>query len=283
MHSPGPVLSFPVLMSSLHLPTKSSQGAKELHSEELARKSAKVTAKVKRLLYKDVDRGVQTTIDAFKDDPLHNFVTNTPDAKKPFPGQKILNKAIYSYFVAHSIRRKITLTINEGDAVVVASYPPSSEHGKPGHIERVLDLFFGVISGAVEGLSSPQQKKRKQELRAKATALNESTLGDRAKDMYYIDVPGTAPASQGQGYGGMLVDAITALADKDGRATYLLSSNINNTYFYNSHGFITVGQVVLGDDDPTWDRPPLIVPLMVRRAVKTAEEKSEDSALNQKV
>lgn len=47
---------------------------------------------------------------------------------------------------------------------ITSSYPPSSEHGKPGHIERVLDLFFGVISGAVGGLSSPQQKKVRERI-----------------------------------------------------------------------------------------------------------------------
>jgi GNAT superfamily N-acetyltransferase len=35
-------------------------------------------------------------------------------------------------------------------------------------------------------------------------------LGDQVKEMWYIDGLFTAPSSQGQGYGGALLDAITS-------------------------------------------------------------------------
>jgi len=37
-----------------------------------------------------------------------------------------------------------------------------------------------------------------------------NTLGNRVKEMWYIDGLFTAPSSQGQGYGGALLDAVTS-------------------------------------------------------------------------
>jgi hypothetical protein len=51
-------------------------------------------------------------------------------------------------------------------------------------------------------------------------------------------------------------------ADAHGRASWLLSSNINNTGFYNSFGYITQAEIILGDDDPDWTEPPFVVTLV---------------------
>lgn len=51
-------------------------------------------------------------------------------------------------------------------------------------------------------------------------------------------------------------------ADEQGRATYLISSNILNTGFYNSCGFVGVADVVLGDNNPTWHKKPVIVKIV---------------------
>ena len=41
--------------------------------------------------------------------------------------------------------------------------------------------------------------------------------------------------------------------------TYLISSNVKaNTGFYNSVGFFTVKEVLLGDDNPAWKEPPVV-------------------------
>jgi hypothetical protein len=48
-------------------------------------------------------------------------------------------------------------------------------------------------------------------------------------------------------------------ADVVGRACWLVSSNISNEGFYNSHGFKSVGEVVLGADNPDWHEGPVRV------------------------
>ena len=51
-------------------------------------------------------------------------------------------------------------------------------------------------------------------------------------------------------------------ADMLGEACWLGSSNIANEPFYNSHGFMAVGEAIIGDDDPDWHDAPVIVQIV---------------------
>lgn len=52
-------------------------------------------------------------------------------------------------------------------------------------------------------------------------------------------------------------------ADKQGRAIWLSNSNVKaNTAFYNSLGFVTVHELSIGDENPTWDEPPVKVAIV---------------------
>ena len=39
----------------------------------------------------------------------------------------------------------------------------------------------------------------------------QTAFGEKAKDMYYIHILGTAPEAQGRGYASALVNAVTAM------------------------------------------------------------------------
>lgn len=53
---------------------------------------------------------------------------------------------------------------------------------------------------------------------------------------------------------------VKSQADRRCLPTYLISSNVKaNTGFYNSLGFFTVKELLLGDDNPTWKEPPVVV------------------------
>lgn len=97
--------------------------------------------------------------------------------------------------------------------------------------------------------------------------------------MFYVNLLATAPAAQGKGYGSALVASITSevllnycilfndnddelQADAHGKSTFLLSSNVKNTGFYNSCGFDIVASASIGDDNPQWKGKPIIVPLV---------------------
>ena len=47
-----------------------------------------------------------------------------------------------------------------------------------------------------------------------------------------------------------------------GVACWLESSNIINEPFYNSHGFKTVGEAIIGDDNPTYHGKPFPVQIV---------------------
>lgn len=80
--------------------------------------------------------------------------------------------------------------------------------------------------------------------------------------MRCVNALATHPDFQRRGYGGALVDAVTSLADAEGRSTYLFSSNPINTEFYNSHGFFTLAELLVGEDEPTWKKPPVPIALV---------------------
>ncbi|RXW17074.1 hypothetical protein EST38_g8777 [Candolleomyces aberdarensis] len=108
--------------------------------------------------------------------------------------------------------------------------------------------------------------KREEEFQSKLDKIVSEKFGERAKDMIYVDLIFTAPGSQGHGYASALLDTITALADTLGQACWLASSNILNEPFYNSRAFNTVGEFLLGEDNPNWHEKPAKVQVMVRES-----------------
>ena len=109
----------------------------------------------------------------------------------------------------------------------------------------------------------------------KSKQAMKEALGSRVDDMVCLHTLYTKPAKQGRGYASALVREVTKIvrspytdlcllisvsqADEQQRATFLFSSNIANTGFYNSVGFVEKGRFVLGEDDPTWKEDPVIV------------------------
>ncbi len=62
----------------------------------------------------------------------------------------------------------------------------------------------------------------------------------------------------------------TFQADAHGLASWLMSSNVNNTGFYNSLGFVTEADILMGDDDPDWHTKPVVIKLV--RLVRGAKQ-----------
>lgn len=89
--------------------------------------------------------------------------------------------------------------------------------------------------------------------------------------MIHLNLLFTAPKAQGRGYASALVRSVTSVADAQHRNTYLLSSNIANTGFYNSMGFQVVDFAVVGEDNPDWHEAPVVLNIMVREFGKVKE------------
>ena len=65
---------------------------------------------------------------------------------------------------------------------------------------------------------------------------------------FYLGILGVAPAGQGAGLGGRLVDPVLAECDRAGMLAHLESSNPRNIGFYERLGFETVDEYRCGDD-----------------------------------
>ncbi|TFK43701.1 hypothetical protein BDQ12DRAFT_191612 [Crucibulum laeve] len=222
----------------------------------------------------DIAKAIRTWDDAFKDDPLIRYV----EGETPRPKPKPLKKGVMTAFLTIWRRRKISLTIKAGSALIIAT-PAKNQSGPPTPGDRVLDWIAGLMVKIWGRLGSAEQHKRQKEFQDKVKDAISKHLGDRVNDMLYLEIVATEPASQGRGYGGALVDAVTAVADSLLQESYLVSSNIANTEFYNSHGFKTARDILIGDQNPNWRKPPVVVKLMVRAIGGHNDEKYCDGIM----
>ena len=64
-----------------------------------------------------------------------------------------------------------------------------------------------------------------------------NVLGPRDSDSWYLVYIGTRESARGKGYARKLIENVTAMADTEGRACYLESSNDVNPIIYGKMGF----------------------------------------------
>ncbi|OCB89551.1 hypothetical protein A7U60_g3243 [Sanghuangporus baumii] len=218
---------------------------------------------VKRLRNRDIRRASRTLITGIEDDPLAKYIRETPDARNTKLYNRI-QRLQFAIGVSQWARRKWGLAVNHGRAVVCAV--PAPEASKKSKIDRKIDELYRLINRALDIVGKTEmQRRRFDEVSKKLDKFAEEILGADWRRMRCVNALATAPEFQRRGYGGALLDAVTKLADAEGRSTYLLSSNAAaNTEFYNAHGFFIIAEILIGDDDPTWKGPPIPVPLMVR-------------------
>ncbi|CAL1701148.1 unnamed protein product [Somion occarium] len=216
----------------------------------------------------DIPRAATTSIETQVGDPVIHYVMDTPDDNDS------MSKRLWTRFSAMSlwtnfIRKGCAWTIRAGEANL--GYVDPTED--PGPIDKVLDLVFNAIYQSRERVNSKEQNRRYSEFKEKANKAIDKVIGNRRKEMLYLATIATTPAQQGHGYGTALVKVLTIKADLEARATWLVSSNVkDNTGFYNSLGFFTVGEFTLGDDNPTWHEAPFPVAIMLREP-QNANEK----------
>ncbi|KAJ3525238.1 hypothetical protein NMY22_g10663 [Coprinellus aureogranulatus] len=91
---------------------------------------------------------------------------------------------------------------------------------------------------------------RANEYSEKVKAVVQAKLGDRIKLMMSVPLVMTVPDRQGRGYASALLREMTNLADTRQEAFALVSINKANEGFYNSHGFQSVGEALLGEGNP---------------------------------
>jgi GNAT superfamily N-acetyltransferase len=120
-------------------------------------------------------------------------------------------------------------------------------------------------ASAAAVFTHPDQPELSEEAAAKLEPFVRDVLGDHASAVletmerfeaavpkgspfYYLSFLGTAPKSRGQGIGMGLLAELTALADLDGKPTYLESTNPANNARYARLGFEGQGRFQTADE-----------------------------------
>ncbi|KAF9051762.1 hypothetical protein BJ165DRAFT_1451166 [Panaeolus papilionaceus] len=199
---------------------------------------------------------------AFLPDPIHDYA---------YAGEgevESIQLFLYRLTINLARRSKIMLTIDHGNAFILAV---------PGNYQQTwLDKLASWMHIVVRKftLTTEQNKRFDVVEEKKSKGIKEAPeLGDNVPSMLFVGSLATHPDHRGRGYGSALLKSVTDIADGLGQKAWLSSSNKDNTKFYNAHGFKTVKEVVVGDDNPTWNKPPIVLSLMVREPIASGSSK----------
>ncbi|GJE95587.1 GNAT family N-acetyltransferase [Phanerochaete sordida] len=214
---------------------------------------------------RDVPKVFDTTKRANIDDPLNRYIKDTPDGGKPSGARTAAGRAVMYLSYSNEAHEKISWTINHGESYLRLGDPLH----KKSRLARVVERVVGVL---LVGLLTAEQKKRHGEFLRKLRAALEELFGDELERMVELTSIATAPERQGRGYASALVHIVTDLADARGVDSWVVSSNTANRGFYGSFGYKLARTIYLGGDDPTWEKPPVAVDIMVRKP-KSMREK----------
>ncbi|KAI1792523.1 hypothetical protein LXA43DRAFT_324646 [Ganoderma leucocontextum] len=216
---------------------------------------------VRPLRYSELPRAVKCSRDAIASDSLTRYLAGGDHS----PGvYKLRETVLTTLSFATSIRTRRILTIDHGDAICGYRLPED----KP---SKML-LLLARLSKA---MGAKEYAKRSTEVRDAISELLETSLGDRIADMIEIQSLATSPKQQGRGYGTALVEAVVSLADEQGRAVFLVTTDAYR--FYEFVGFKLVRERLVGVDNPTWDGAPVAIRIMLKEPhdIKREREKKQ--------
>ncbi|KAG9218030.1 hypothetical protein CCMSSC00406_0008807 [Pleurotus cornucopiae] len=200
----------------------------------------------------------RTWVQAFRDDKITRYGWDFPSfGNFRFAIREYLLGALFAVWVA----RKKVITTDEGRTLAVATLPQ-----KPTLSTHLLDIASLLIDCLLRLLQPRKGIKRAQSCNARIRDLVIKNLGEKkVKSMINLNLLAVAPELRGRGHGKALLQAVTKMvADEDNRGTWLVSVNIENTKLYEAHGFKTIGEVTVADDDADWKEGPILVYVMVR-------------------
>ncbi|KAH9928733.1 uncharacterized protein B0H18DRAFT_247132 [Fomitopsis serialis] len=227
-----------------------------------------LAADVRPMRYADIPNVVATHRAAFANDPVWSYLFRTPDDATCSRLSRWLDSLVYFLQCLGRVHARKMLVINDGDAYLYFGLPG----GKPTVVERII----GRSTSFLRKVRTAEQKKRMEETMQKQDAAIKAAIGERIHSMFAAHDLATHPGKQGRGYGGALVAAANAKADALGAASWLSSSNVANTAFYESCGFVVVREFAIGDENPTWMEPPIVVRIMVREQQGAAHDLKEE-------
>ncbi|KAJ2934161.1 hypothetical protein H1R20_g2929, partial [Candolleomyces eurysporus] len=165
---------------------------------------------------KDVWRTTKNWYEAFANDPLQQYINSD---EKETPRRTLIHRITIACTLHAWRRTKITITVNHGSSLVIATLPTASPKPKDVLLNWFADTVMKIRN---KNLDRKEQEKRATEFRTKTSEVISERIGDRKEEMIYVSLVFTAQGSQGHGYASALLGTITKLADVLGQACWLV-------------------------------------------------------------
>ncbi|KAL4242497.1 hypothetical protein ABKN59_011710 [Abortiporus biennis] len=213
---------------------------------------------IRQMKYVDIFAATKTSLATTDQDPMHQYLHVSPNTII----EQWLETIMYWIMWTSSIYTGCAWTIDNGSANIgyVEPYKPRPI------LDKVLEYLAVLIMIIQTAIQSKERTKRQNELRSNLRVHITESLGGRKNEVLYFRTVATLPMKQGHGYGSTLTRIVTSLGNAQGKDIWLVSSNTAmNTGFYTKHGFVTVSNFELGNENPSWKGSPIPIHIMVRR------------------
>ena len=186
--------------------------------------------------------------DAFVEDEVVRYAIDTPDRAHWTEAEKykLHSDALEYLTYAHCLKGMVTTVGPNYDAVALW-LPPG----------KTMDDPLTILRSGMWRLNFRFSAQGRQRFFSEFLPLlhetKESVLGPRDPEAWYLVYIGTKKESRGRGYCRKLVQHVTQMADQEGRACYLESSNDINPIIYRKLGFETVKEIRLKEGNHSLD------------------------------
>jgi GNAT superfamily N-acetyltransferase len=173
---------------------------------------------------------------AFADDPLSAWLF-------PHPGRRMrLLRSLFLHTIRDSLPFGAVDAARTGDHLsgVGLSLPPGAFPPTAFRTARMLPTL---------GLAAVLAPNR---LRCVKRVLAEDARAHIAEAHWYAQAIAVDDSQRGRGVGSALLAAMLDRADRDSVATFLVTSNPRNRDWYSRHGFVTLTNVRVMSDAPTY-------------------------------
>lgn len=169
--------------------------------------------------------------EAFGQDDVARYFIDVPDREHWTEEEKwALHVEILEYVTYAHILKGMVTTVGEFEAVALWM-PPGQ------NMDDYMTIFRSGMWRLNYRLSTEGKRRFFNEFLPLLHDTMHATLGDRENEAWYLVYIGTRPSGRGKGHARKLIEHVTKLADHEGRACYLESSNASNPPIYRRFGF----------------------------------------------
>ncbi|KAF3044504.1 hypothetical protein E8E11_006030 [Didymella keratinophila] len=169
--------------------------------------------------------------EAFAEDEVARYFVDVPDREDWTEEERYaLHLEILEYITYAHILKGLVTTV--GDFEAVALWMPPGQN-----MDDYMTIFRSGMWRLNYRLSAEGKRRFFNEFFPLLHDTMHATLGDRELETWYLVYLGTRPAGRGKGHARKLITHVTKMADREGRACYLESSNAANPAIYRKFGF----------------------------------------------